>query len=246
MLPGGNVAGGVVRIGTTVRKPVTAATPAVEALLAHFASVGFTGAPRTLGRDSQGRQVLEYIPGEILHGQSPLGSNALTEVATLIREFHDAVEGFAPPDGAHWDVVIPPDRTDIVGHNDLAPWNLVRGPRGWVFIDWDGAGPASRLWDLGYAAHGFVPLHADGDSVVDGHRLRTFADGYGLDEQQRREFPERIAAHVRGMFDLLLESSLTGRQPWARLYAEGHGGHWGPAADYIDQHLREWTDVLLS
>jgi hypothetical protein len=37
VLMGGNVAGRVVRAGPTVRKPVTRATPAVEALLRHLA-----------------------------------------------------------------------------------------------------------------------------------------------------------------------------------------------------------------
>jgi hypothetical protein len=32
-----------------------------------------------------------------------------------------------------------------------------------VFIDWDGAAPGSRLWDLAYAITGFVPLHSHGD-----------------------------------------------------------------------------------
>jgi hypothetical protein len=35
-----------------------------------------------------------------------------------------------------------------------------------TFIDWDGAGPGSRLWDLAYAAHGFVPLSDDASSVT--------------------------------------------------------------------------------
>jgi hypothetical protein len=48
------------------------------------------------------------------------------------------------------------------------------------------------------------------------------------------------------MYDLLSASSRTGEQPWARLYAEGHGEHWGPAADYIREHLDQWTVALLS
>jgi len=64
VLEGGNVAEAVVRVGSTLRKPATASTAAVEALLDHFAEVGFSGAPRSLGRDELGRHVLEYVPGE--------------------------------------------------------------------------------------------------------------------------------------------------------------------------------------
>jgi hypothetical protein len=71
------------------------------------------------------------------------------------------------------------------------------------------------------------------------------ADGYGLDEGERREFPSLIAAHTRGMYDLLKRGSETGEQPWARLYAEGHGNHWGPAAQYIETNHDAWIEALL-
>jgi len=80
---------------------------------------------------------------------------------------------------------------------------------------------------------------------LDGPRLRALADGYGLDEQQRLAFPALIAAHRRKMYDLFHSASLTGERPWARLYAEGHGEHRGPAADYIEAHLERWTAALL-
>jgi hypothetical protein len=121
VLTGGNVAGHVVRVGDTVRKPVTSATPAVEALLRHLEAAGFAGAPRTLGRDERGRQVLEYIPGPLADTQPPLDLGGLHRAGTLIRTLHDASAGFRPPQDAGWNVVIPPDRADLICHNDLAP-----------------------------------------------------------------------------------------------------------------------------
>jgi hypothetical protein len=243
ILTGGNVAGVVVRVGNTVRKPAGPWTDAVHALLEHLHDVGFAGAPRSFGRDEQGRHVLEYIPGVLADTRPAMSAAELVRAGRLIRELHDATAQFRPPADAHWQVVIPPDREDLVCHHDLAPWNLVCGEDRWVFIDWDAAGPGSRLWDLGYAAHGFVDLHAGGDPAVDGPRLRAFADGYGIDTAQRQAFPALIAAHTRAMFDLLRTSD---DLPWTRLYAEGHADHWGPAADYIERHSPIWTDALLA
>jgi hypothetical protein len=121
-----------------------------------------------------------------------LDEAGLDRVGRLIRELHDRSAGFSPPPGSRWNVVIPPDRADLVCHHDLAPWNLVTGADRWVFIDWDGAGPGSRLWDLAYAMKGFVPLVSGGDPVADAPRLRALADGYGLNAGQRAELPPVI------------------------------------------------------
>ena len=244
-LPGGNVADGVVRVGATVRKPVTAATPAVEAVLRHLERVGFTGAPRSLGRDEQGRQVLEYVDGPLAHEVSPMTTPELARLGRLVRNLHEALAGFVAPAGARWEVVIPPDHEDLVCHHDLAPWNLVLAADRWVFIDWDGAGPGSRLWDLAYAATTCTPLQPGGDPVSDATRLRALVDGYGADHIQRCQLPALIESHTRGMFDLLVDGARTGRQPWARLHAEGHAQHWGLAADYVGRYADVFAGVLL-
>ena len=162
-LGGGNMSGGVVRVGGTVRRPAGPWTPAVHALLAHLRDAGFDGAPRPLGTDERGREVLTFIPGTVawpggfglLDGDAPL-----RRAARLIRDFHDAVAGFTPPPGARWQALLPAGGGEIIAHNDLAPWNLVIGDGGWAFIDWDSAAPGTRLQDLAYAMHGFAPLSA--------------------------------------------------------------------------------------
>jgi Ser/Thr protein kinase RdoA (MazF antagonist) len=245
-LSGGNVAEEVVRVGATVRKPGTSATSSVEALLEHLHRVGFTGAPRTLGRDERGRHVLEYVPGAT---QEPFSytSEELGRVGRLIREFHAAAKSFIPPAGAQWMVVIRPDSEELICHHDLAPWNLVRGEERWVFIDWDGSGPGSVLWDVAYAAQSFVPLIHGGEPAVDALRLRCFADGYGLDRSQCERLPQLMVARTRAMFELGERAAITGEQPWARLHAEGDGSrHWRQAADYVEQHLEIWKDALLA
>jgi len=244
VLAGGNVSGVVVRVGETVRKQAGPWTPAVEALLGHLHAAGFGGAPRSFGLDGAGRQVLEYVPGPMAHDLPPLDAAGLYRVGELVRSFHDASEGFEPPPGARWNVVIAPDRRDLICHHDLAPWNLVLGTDRWVFIDWDGAGPGSRLWDLAYTVAGFVPMESQGDPAADGPRVRALADGYGLSAGQRGQLPPLIAARTRAMFELLRDSARTGEQPWARLFAEGHGDYWGPAAGYIERHLETWRRAL--
>ena len=65
-LGGGNMNSGVVRVGDTVRRPAGPWTPAVHALLAHLHAAGFDGAPRPLGIDEQGREVLTFISGPVV------------------------------------------------------------------------------------------------------------------------------------------------------------------------------------
>lgn len=68
MIADGEVVHGTVttvqRIGGTIRRPVRRRTPSVHALLRHLERVGFPGAPRVLGIDTQGREILSLLPGQ--------------------------------------------------------------------------------------------------------------------------------------------------------------------------------------
>jgi Ser/Thr protein kinase RdoA (MazF antagonist) len=244
LLAGGNVAEAVVRVGDTVRKPWTNATPAVHAFLRHLSGKGVPGVPAVHGRDEQGRQVLAYVPGQQGLTAPAMTLLELRRLGSMVRALHDAAEDFVPPADARWQVAIAPDGAELVCHQDLAPWNLIRNGQDWTFIDWDAAAPGTRLWDLAYVAQTFAPLVAGGDPGVDAPRLRAVVDGYGLDAAGRAALPERMVARTRAMYDLLADGSRTGAQPWARLWAEGHGVHWGGAADYVAAHLPRWRSAL--
>ncbi|MCK1817681.1 phosphotransferase [Streptomyces sp. XM4011] len=255
-LSGGNVSAGVVRVGNTVRRPAGFWTPAVHALLDHLHGAGFTAAPRPLGLDERGREVLSFAPGEAVWPHrfallDPPGS--LARIGRLIRAFHDAVAGFVPPPGARWNALIPDPGHEIIAHHDLAPWNLVAedGPAGrWTFIDWDNAAPGSRLWDLAYAAHGFLPLSAHPHwRRTDPHaaaRLRTLVDAYGLDEDGRRALVPLLARRTRSMHTFLRERHAAGEQPWATLWDEGHGASWHADAAYTEEREELWRAALLA
>jgi phosphotransferase family enzyme len=213
-LAGGRSTTGVVRVGDTVRRSVGPWTTTVHAFLAHLRARGFTGVPRPLGFDEQGREVLEFIDGDVLAvPQDPVGpvvlgrwpdpvrsDDALIAAGELVRRLHDASHGFTT-DEANWRLHDQPMRPgEIVCHGDLAPWNAVyRDGRPVAFIDFDSARPDDPLRDLASAAWHFVPLTDDEtaralgfDDVDHAGRLIAFLDAYGLSD--RRGFLEALRA----------------------------------------------------
>ncbi|MFG1803567.1 phosphotransferase [Micromonospora carbonacea] len=239
----GNATAGVVRVGDTVRRPAGPWTDTVDALLAHLHRVGFPGAPRPLGRDDRGRQVLEYVPGAAGDVTGTYSLGELAGIGALLADLHRATAGFVPPQPAVWQRLIPPDREDLVCHHDPAPWNLIRSPRGWVLIDWDGAGPGSRPWELAYAAQSMAGMRADRPVPESAARLRALVDGYGLDGPQRAELPRLLGRRARAMYDLLAAGAREGWQPWARIWVED-GPYWRATADHLDAHVAAWSAAL--
>ncbi len=64
-LSGGRMKHGVVRVGQTVRRPSGTNSDFVRSLLRHLETAGFDGAPRALGTDQRGRDILSYIEGQV-------------------------------------------------------------------------------------------------------------------------------------------------------------------------------------
>ncbi|MBE4720008.1 aminoglycoside phosphotransferase [Pseudarthrobacter sp. AB1] len=228
----------VVRIGGTVRKPWLENSSAVQSYLGALRAMG-VDVPLPLGRDDAGRHVIEYVEGVSALDQLPLGHDDLMRVGRLIRQIHDASEKVDLPDSEGWNLLLPAENPDLMCHNDLAPWNLIMGERR-VFIDWDAAGPSTRLWDLAYAAQSFGVLF-EGQPVEEATlRLRAVVDGYGADEPLRRALPEALGKRAAAMYNLLKSSHGTGFQPWADMHVNGHGEHWRAAAEYVLRNRAAW------
>ncbi|MBU2664584.1 aminoglycoside phosphotransferase family protein [Actinoplanes bogorensis] len=211
-LAGGNTVGAV-RIGEVVHKRASPWTPTVHAVLRHLEEAGFDGAPRALGFDEQGREMLTYLPGETAGGRFPWPAWAFTDpmlvqVGQWLRRVHDVTAGFVPPPGERWFAAGSPAMGPglIVGHQDAAPYNaaVVDGERLAGFFDWDTAGPSTREFDLAFAALWWVPLVtpevAEGLGFHDpddrSRRLHLLLDAYGW-EGDRHAFGETIVRRAR-------------------------------------------------
>ncbi|MFV2121815.1 phosphotransferase [Streptomyces sp. Act-28] len=181
-LPGGLV-NAVVRVGDTVRRPASARTKFVSDLLRLLESRGWGGAPRYLGMDDEGREVLGHLDGHVAwepcRPAAVSSDESLVTVARLVREFHDLTAG-TPPAGDQ----------EVVCHNDLSPKNTVYRLCGGelrpvAFIDWDLAAPGARIHDVAHVCWQYLDL---GPSVTDveeaARRMRLIVDGYGLSDRR--------------------------------------------------------------
>jgi hypothetical protein len=239
-LLGGDVTEGVVRVGATVRRPRGPQSAAVAAYLAHLERAGFTGAPRFLGVDARGRDVLSFVEGEIagrpLHPWAT-DDSVLTGIARLQRRLHDGSAGFALPAGVRWReperiAGVPPpfDAADVIGHNDMTPENLIfirHRPVG--VIDFDLAGPTTRVLDVVTTLLWWAPLRAPGDrdpalrDADAGRRIRAFADAYGLGEAARRAFFDVAERRFARSWHVMRRRAERDGGGWARMWREGVG-----------------------
>jgi Phosphotransferase enzyme family len=222
----------VVRVGDTVRRPRTTYSESVHALLRHLEDRGFEGAPRHLGNDSDGREVLSYIEGAVPIRPTPpwaLTDAALVSVVDLLRRYHEAVEDFDPTP-FRWRTRVPdPYRRGIVSHNDPNLDNVVfRDGRAVALIDFDLASPGSVEWDLATAARCWVPLQDPQDTrteVADRARarLRLLADAYGLTREQRREVVLAVPTTHTWGYDIVRYGAESGHLGYADHWEEARG-----------------------
>jgi hypothetical protein len=178
--------------------------------LRHLEAAGIEDVPRALGFDEQGRQMLTYLPGEVI-GLSVAwpawvyADATLVQVGQWMRRVHDATADFIPPEDEQWFTGRTMRPGWIIGHQDAAPYNAAMdGGRLAGFFDWDTASPSSREFDLAFSAIVWVPLtEPDAGDEPGSHdvgdrsrRFHLLLDSYGYDGD-RHAFRAAIAERAR-------------------------------------------------
>jgi Ser/Thr protein kinase RdoA (MazF antagonist) len=182
-LTGGRSTTGVVRLGDTVRRPASSRSPFIRHVLRHLEAREFSGAPRFLGVDEGGRDILSYVPGVVPAELGEVDESQCIAAARLLRELHDATTDCELKGSG-----------EVICHGDPSPCNcvFVEGvPR--AFIDFDDAREGDRADDLGYAAWLWLDFGNGELSAEDqGRRLAEFALAY--DPRARWDVPGMVLA----------------------------------------------------
>jgi hypothetical protein len=181
-LRGGSVST-VVRAGDTVRRQP--GRRFVRELLGFFERSGWGGAPRFLGVDEQGREILTFVDGYVPWQEPGMPAvtteGSLVRVAEIVREFHNLTAGTPLAGDA-----------EVVCHNDLAPNNTVyscdgpggdggAGLRPVAFIDWDLAAPGRRIHDVAHVCWQYLGLGPGAAIGAAGRGIRLICEAYRLD-----------------------------------------------------------------
>ena len=246
MTLGGGSVTSVRRIGATVRRDTGPWTPAVHALLGHLAARGFEAAPRVLGTDEEGREVLSYLEGEIAMPPWPSvlrAGDGLVQLGRTLRAYHDLVSDFRASPDAIWRTPGAPTDGEVIRHGDLGPWNSVwRDDRLVGLIDWDFAEPGSRIQDLAQAAWYFVPLRPDEQCRKAGfasppdraQRLRALCGAYGGFTSV--EVLEELGGLIEIEAERTQRLGARGLEPWATFLRRGDLDEFAREAAWLSSY----------
>ena len=141
----------------------------------------------------------------------------LADLGRWTREYHRAVAGFAHP--GPWRFP-PPDHSEVVAHNDLAPYNVAFvGDRVAGVFDWDVAGPGTVLFELAHLAWCAVPLFRPIADDAVARRLQVLADAYA--GPSANAILDTVPARVRSVVDGIRAAIEAGDPGMQRLEAVG-------------------------
>lgn len=175
----------------------------MQRFLRALTTAGCAVVPRPLGFDSEGREIVEFINGDVPGPSVPPGvvtAETLFAIGELIGQFRDAAETYRPHPDDRWfsNPPIPkPFSGPVIGHNDIDLGNIVfRHGTPYALIDFDFAAPSDIVWEVAVAAFYLVPLRetAEYSTGVITAGLSALLEGCRLPSSARRRLPEAVIA----------------------------------------------------
>lgn len=169
-LTGGRVTADVVRRGCEVHRTRSANAIFVRRVLQLLEREGAEFAPRYLGEDELGREVLTFMPGLVPDNIGCFSDEQCVAAMRLIRRLHAltaGMDGCAPG--------------QVVCHNDLSPCNFtfVDGLPVSI-IDWDAAAIGAPECDVGYALWMWLDIGSpEQDASEVARRFQLMLAAYG-------------------------------------------------------------------
>lgn len=244
-------AGAVVRVGADVLRPSNAYSASILQFLSDLGAGGFRGAPVPVGLDSDGRERLRFIPGDVAIPPYPdwvQTDDSLKSIAELIRALHDASVGVAT-DHMRWSSeMADPEGGSVICHNDVCLENVVfRDGHAVALLDFDFAAPGRRTFDLAAVARMCVPVDDDVNSTKLGWnpsdrpgRVRLVCDAYGLDAEGRLEVLQSLDTSIARGGEFVRRRVEAGEPGFVRMWAEIGG------MERFDRRRRWWSKARAS
>ena len=219
----------IVRIDGEVHRPSYPFSASVHGLLKYLEQAGFEGAPRFVGVEGSGVEILTFVEGAAggVGWDKVLTDEGLSSVATLLRRYHDVVRDYEPRKDVEWSSgsVGGGRAEDIILHGDPGPWNVVwDGDEAVAFIDWDHANPGHPIEDLAYLVAYAAPLCSDEvatswmhhpDAPDRRHRLQVLAAAYGAPTDGLVALAADVLAKTNRTVERMAERGLEPQRSWA-------------------------------
>ncbi|MDO4721066.1 MAG: aminoglycoside phosphotransferase family protein [Peptostreptococcaceae bacterium] len=235
-------------------------SPSTQRLLQHLEAAGFHQAPKHLGTDGVGREILTFMEGECKHlypftNDRQINRQIITDLAGLIRKFHDASASFKISGKDIWMLSYQGNLPkEVICHNDIAPYNVAFiNDRPVHLIDFDTCCPAPRIWDIVYALYRFVPFSK---TVYDPERAIFREYRASNDADWRRESvalffrayqmpcPENLfeimADRLRALADYICSEARKKNPVFEKMVQEKHLDLYLSDIAFMEKHSSSW------
>jgi Phosphotransferase enzyme family len=230
-----------VRIGSTVHRQPADRSSYVHQVLQFLEHARFDWAPRFLGIDEQGWEVLSFVDGYVPHGQEvpqqTWSLETMQEIFGHIRQLHDLTSTSELAEGQ-----------ECICHGDLSYANTVyRDGRAVAFIDWDWAHPAQRIDDVAYGILQYLSLgefESEGGAEERAELARALADAYGLDPSQRGRLPVRMLDLLLVTRDKQVRAIQEGSPSAMKLAEAGVPGHLLKRHAWLERNLECFASAM--